>query len=131
MKTIHLSTQDHALLKTLVGALPRKPAATDGPCLADELARAVVLDCRMLPYQIVLLGSRFDIEDLESGEVEDYTLCLPAQANAEQGFLSVLAPIGTAVLGYADGDEIEWKTPGGLRRLRLRSVSLPSLAHSV
>lgn len=49
----------------------------------------------------------------------------PEHADAAQGRLSVLAPIGTAVLGYAEGDEIEWPTPGGLRRIRIRDVVPP------
>ncbi len=53
-------------------------------------------------------------------------LVFPAQADIGAQRLSVLAPVGTALLGYREGDEVEWLTPGGLRRLRIEKVIQPS-----
>jgi regulator of nucleoside diphosphate kinase len=126
MKSIYLSSEDYSVLKALTTARePRLGALTQ---LSSELARAVVVDRGALSERVVRLGSVVEIEDADSGERDTYTLCLPWMADADRGMLSVLAPIGTAILGYAENDEIEWQTPGGKRRLRLRSVVQPAVA---
>jgi regulator of nucleoside diphosphate kinase len=71
------------------------------------------------------MGSRVEIEDLESGEVDTYTLVYPDQADAAQGRLSIFAPIGTAILGFTEGDTFAWNTPGGTRKLRIRAAGRP------
>ena len=130
MKSIFVSTEDYTVLKALAATAASQIRIPSRLRLADELARAVVMDGRALSDRVVRLGSRVEIEDVASGERETYTLCLPSQADTERGLISVLAPIGTAILGYAENDQIEWQTPGGLRRLRLCSVSQPALAES-
>jgi regulator of nucleoside diphosphate kinase len=52
----------------------------------------------------------------------DYTIVMPGEANYEAGKISVLAPLGTALLGYRVADEIEWEVPRGVRRLRIDAV---------
>lgn len=117
---LHLSTTDHQILSRLVAGVSGKTATLD--CLRGELARAIVLDPAVVPAHAVGLNSRVVIEDLDTHEREEYVLVLPATANPDQQRLSVLAPVGTALLGFSEGDEIEWPTPGGSRRLRLLQV---------
>ncbi len=93
--------------------------------LQKELERAQVVAPELLPENVVAMGSQVEIEDLESGEVDAYTLVFPDQADAAQGRLSIFAPIGTAILGFAEGDTFAWRTPGGTRKLRLRTVHRP------
>jgi regulator of nucleoside diphosphate kinase len=59
---------------------------------------------------------------LTSGERRDLVLAFPWQADISAQRISVLAPLGTALLGYREGDEVEWVMPGGLRRLRIEKV---------
>ena len=74
-------------------------------------------------------SSRVHLTDLDSGEELLFTVVFPSRANADEGRISVLAPLGTAVLGYRAGDLIEWDVPGGRRRLRvLRVVYQPESA---
>jgi regulator of nucleoside diphosphate kinase len=68
------------------------------------------------------MQSRVRVRDLGSGQDTVYTLVFPREADVNAGRLSVLAPIGTALLGYRQGDEIEWPVPGGLRRLKVMKV---------
>jgi regulator of nucleoside diphosphate kinase len=117
-KLIYISRDDLARLRLLLSAM-RAPHSASGP-LRSELDRAVVL--HELPSTVVGLHSTAEIVDLETGETDRFTLTLPEQADAAQGRLSVLAPLGIALLGYAEGDTLEWRMPGGLRRLRLKSV---------
>lgn len=127
LKSLHLASSDRETLRFVAAAaLARKgPVADAARNLLHELDRAVVVSTAELSADVVRLGSRVEIEDLADGSVETYTVVLPEFANADEKRLSVLAPIGTAVLGYAEGDEIEWETPGGRRRLRLISVHPP------
>ncbi|HQY06476.1 MAG TPA: GreA/GreB family elongation factor, partial [Lacunisphaera sp.] len=96
--------------------------------LRGELARAIVLDATAVPATAVGLNSRVELEDLDSGERESYVLTLPSAADPDQARISVLAPVGTALLGYRVGDEIAWPTPGGIRRLKLLQVTREPLA---
>jgi regulator of nucleoside diphosphate kinase len=119
--TLYLSTSDYHLVSTLLSGLPGKNAAVDR--LRGELARAVVLDAAAVPATAVGLNSQVQIEDLDSREQEAYMITLPHAADPDHRRISVLSPIGTALLGFCEGSEVEWPTPGGIRRLRLLRVS--------
>lgn len=90
--------------------------------LEDELDRAVVLDAAEIPPDAVTLDSRVVLLDLDSGEELQFTLVLPSRANLDEGRISVLAPLGMAVLGYRVGNDIDWEVPAGRRRLRVQRV---------
>lgn len=125
---IYLTTEDNAKLRLLLEALGNAARSPAVEKLRSELDRAVVLDANAVPPNVVTMNARFEIEDLETGEVDEYTLVFPDRANFEQRMISVLAPIGTAVLGYSEGNEVEWATPGGMRRFRIRRVTRPEVA---
>ena len=90
--------------------------------LEDELGRAKVVNPKNVPEDVVTMNSKVCLEDLDSGERLTFTLSFPADADAEKGSISVLAPIGTAVIGYRVGDIIEWEVPAGKRRFRVRKL---------
>jgi regulator of nucleoside diphosphate kinase len=90
--------------------------------LASELERAVLVAREEIPAEVVTMDSVVRVLDLSSGERREYTLVYPAEANLDAGRISVLAPLGTALLGYREGDELEWLMPGGLRSLRIEKV---------
>lgn len=118
---IYVSTQDHEVLQLLLKSLERERAACDR--LRVELLRATKCDAAALPPGTVQLNSRVRLLDLDRDEVEEYVLTMPAAADPEQQRISVLAPVGTALLGYRVDDEIEWPTPGGTRRLKILAVT--------
>ena len=62
------------------------------------------------------------LKDLVSGEANTYSLVFPTEANFTEGKISILAPIGTAILGYKRGDTIEWPVPAGVRRLKVDEI---------
>lgn len=90
--------------------------------LEEELERAEVVEPTDMPADVVTMRSRVRVRDLGSGQDTVYTLVFPRDADVNAGRLSVLAPIGTALLGYRQGDEIEWPVPGGVRRLKVIRV---------
>jgi regulator of nucleoside diphosphate kinase len=90
--------------------------------LQDEIDRAYIVDQHDLPEDTVTLDSRVLIRDLKTGECSVYTLVCRARADLSRGELSILAPLGMALIGYRAGDEVEWSTPGGVRHLLIEAV---------
>jgi regulator of nucleoside diphosphate kinase len=90
--------------------------------LQDELDRAHVVEPTAVPHDVVTMNSRARLKDLETNEEKVYTLVFPSEANLEQQKISILAPIGTAILGYRVGDAVEWQVPGGIRKLRIEEI---------
>lgn len=90
--------------------------------LEDELDRAEVVQQKDIPADVITMRSTVRLKDLDTGEEMTYGLVFPTEANYDAGKISVLAPIGTAMLGYRIGDLIEWKVPSGLRRLKVEKV---------
>jgi regulator of nucleoside diphosphate kinase len=90
--------------------------------LEKELERAHIVASDNVPPDIITLNSRVELLDLESGERLDLTLVLPSDARMTDGKVSVLATLGTAMLGCRVGDEFEWAIPYGWRRLKVMKV---------
>jgi regulator of nucleoside diphosphate kinase len=124
---IYLTVSDMERLMALVKGYRQDGREDDNlDVLEAELDRALVMDAgRRLPSDVVTLDSRVLVVDLDSGEERLFTLVLPSKANIDEGRISVLAPLGTAVLGYRAGQEIAWDVPGGRRRLMVRRVVHP------
>ncbi len=90
--------------------------------LEQELEHAVTVPSKEVPDDIITMRSRVRLSDLNTGDEVVYTLVFPSEANFDEGKISVLAPIGTAMLGYRAGSIIEWVVPSGLRRLKVKEV---------
>jgi regulator of nucleoside diphosphate kinase len=96
--------------------------------LGEELDRANIVEPDELPPDVIRMHSRVRLLDLDSGATLDYTLVFPHQAGAFPGAISVVAPVGTALLGDREGSVIEWTVPRGIRRLRVLRVEPASRA---
>lgn len=91
--------------------------------LGDELLRAEVIPAEKAPETLVTMNSTVVFRNLETGREREVTLVYPNEANAERGRVSVLAPIGSALLGLSAGQEIEWPLPdGGRGRFRIERI---------
>jgi regulator of nucleoside diphosphate kinase len=90
--------------------------------LANELERAEVVSSERIPSDVITMDSRARVRNLDSAEQTEYTLVFPIDADINENKISILAPIGTALLGYRAGDEIVWPVPGGIRRLKVEEV---------
>lgn len=96
--------------------------------LGAELDRAVVVAPDRLPPDVVTIDSRVTFADERSGAAREVVVVYPSAANASAGRISVLAPIGAALIGLRAGDEIDWPLPDGrTAELRIVSVSQPPL----
>jgi len=90
--------------------------------LAEELARAKIVEPREVPANVVTMNSKVVIHDLSTSDEDTYTLVFPEQADIDSGAISVLAPIGMAILGYQEGSTVEWPVPSGIRRFRIEKI---------
>jgi regulator of nucleoside diphosphate kinase len=90
--------------------------------LAGEIEKASVVQPDQMPSNVITLNSTARLVDQETTEEMVYTLVFPEDAEPSQGKISILAPIGTAMLGYKTGDTFEWDTPGGKRIIRVQEI---------
>ena len=123
MKTIQLVLtkndfellQNHLKLSTKLSEFNKKK-------LIQELKTAKVLKPEDMPMDVVSENSSVQIEDIESGQQYNFVLVSPGKADLKSNKLSVLAPIGVALLGYGPGVEVDWEMPNGLRTFRIVKV---------
>ena len=123
--TITLSAEDYERLSALAHAASKRM-----PDLADELegeiGRAHVLAKGKHPQHIVCMNSEVEFRDDTTGKVQRVRLVYPAEADISQRKVSVLTPVGTALIGLRTGHSITWKTRSGeLRQLTVLSVGRP------
>ncbi|WP_276360754.1 GreA/GreB family elongation factor [Daejeonella sp. H1SJ63] len=97
--------------------------------LSIELKTARVLKPEDMPDDVVSENSKVQIEDIQSGQVYIFDLVAPKHADMKQNKLSLLSPIGVALLGYRPGVEVDWEMPVGLRTFRIVSVQRFMMQH--
>lgn len=90
--------------------------------LAEELGKGRIVASRQVPPDIVTLNSRVRLRDLDSDRAMEVTLVFPAGADLAQGRLSVTSPIGMAILGFAQGDVVEWPVQAGMKKIRIEEI---------
>ncbi len=124
-KTICLTETDAKRLNDLLNGAERISPMDDKHvrALREELARGSIVPTGEVPKNVVTMNSRVRIRDLDTREETVYTIVYPKDADINKGWISILAPIGTALLGYRAGDIIEWFLPSGvMRRLKVKRV---------
>lgn len=126
---IHVARSELDRLRALVEQHSEGRDAASAERLGAELDRAVVVE--LLPDGVVAPGSRVRFEDVRTRVLREAVLVYPSGADASAGRISVLAPIGAALLGLAVGDTIAWPLPGDREaRIRILSVEPPAAAET-
>ena len=123
-KNVVITEADYGRLQRLIES-SRRFRHRDAEHLDDleqELERAVVVRSGEVPRDVVTMNSRVRVRDLNSGHELAYQIVFPKDADVANNRISVLAPIGTALLGYGAGTTVEWRVPSGLRRFRILNV---------
>ncbi|MDP2161141.1 MAG: GreA/GreB family elongation factor [Flavobacterium sp.] len=92
--------------------------------LMEEIKNAKVLDASKMPQDVIRLNSVVTIKTDFGGE-KKLQLVIPAKSDLSQNKLSVMAPMGLALFGYAENDEVEWEFPSGLNTIRITKVEQP------
>ena len=123
-KKIQVTQLDHERLCRLVDTM-RLQSAKDQTCLAQlqgELKRAKIISSKRVKPSVVTMNSTVKLRDLDSGELLEYQLVYPQDADVEANKVSVLAPVGTALLGFSVGDSVQWDVPAGVRRFQIEDI---------
>ena len=123
-RTLHISEYVVQRLRKIIGDV-RKWDRRDREYLdylEKELDDAVLVPSDQMPVDFVTLNTRMRVRDLDSNDEESIQLVFPSDANFREGKISILTPVGTALIGYRAGDTVEWKIPSGTRRLRIEEI---------
>lgn len=117
---IYITEIDAERLEHVLGGTSRSVTID---LLEDELSRAIIVPANEIPADVVTMNSIVRFQDCSTGEEFQYTLTYPSEAKIEEGKVSILAPVGAALLGLSVGDTIEWPMPTGkARTLKLIEV---------
>jgi regulator of nucleoside diphosphate kinase len=118
LNAVILSEEDHRQLVALtenVSAQGNKQEMT----LSYEIERAKILKEDKMPEGVVRLNSKVRVQDLDSKRELEFTIVLPQFADVKSNKISVLTPMGSALIGLSVGNEIAWKMPAGIRNLKV------------
>lgn len=117
---IQVTEADQKRLRTIIDNWPTTRDREALEALSDELDRAEVVPSERIAGNVVTMNSRVLFEDEETGESREVELVYPHESAPELRRVSVLAPIGSALLGLSVGQTIDWPVPGGkIKRLRI------------
>jgi regulator of nucleoside diphosphate kinase len=123
-RAIYITNYDMERLRKLLEGV-RKWSRRDREYLEkleEELDLANLVASEDVPGDVVTMNSQISVRDLDSNKEMVLRLVFPVDADYEQGRISILAPIGTALIGYRAGDTVEWRVPAGVRRLKITAV---------
>lgn len=107
------------LLRSLDAAQENRDELED---LERELERGIEVDSTDVGSDVVTMNSTVRVTDLDANTTHLYTIVFPSDADFEKGRISILSPLGTALLGYRAGDVVTWEMPRGTRKLRIEEL---------
>ncbi len=123
-RRIILNEENYTVLRKLVEAR-QKGAQRNLPHiqrLAEELKDAVVMDSYAIPGNIITIGSRVRYRLIGTGDLHHVVLGFPADVKDANDSVSILTPLGLALIGEREGTEVEYVAPGGTFRLLIEKV---------
>jgi len=96
--------------------------------LEDELYRANIIEPENIPLDVVTINSKVQLREIDSDIEVVFTLVFPSDANLAEHKISILTPIGLAVIGRQTGDIVEWRAQGGMKRAKIEKMLYQSEA---
>ena len=88
--------------------------------LAEEIDRAIIVDSKDLPQDVITMNSRASLSI--DGRELTVSLAFPHDADQSRQRISILSPIGTAILGFSAGDRFNWRFPNGLANIEVQGL---------
>ncbi len=117
-----ISEEDYRRIRTVLNELSPTKRTPEIGQLIREMEKAERLPEEEMPTGIIRLESYFEVQDLQTGKEHCFTLSLPNRASLTDKRISVLSPLGVALIGFSEGMKVEWDLPGGQRILHIRKV---------
>jgi regulator of nucleoside diphosphate kinase len=90
--------------------------------LSNEIERAEKIDSKTIAPNFVTMHSQIEVKDLDTGKLMMLSLVYPEKADFKKGLISVLSPLGCALLGYKAGDTISFEVPAGKKQMKIEKV---------
>jgi regulator of nucleoside diphosphate kinase len=115
-----LGEDDYRLLKQFAESFPGN---TNEMSLSYELNRAIVVENDELPVDSIRLNSKVKVRELATNKEMEFSIVMPAFANIQDKKISVLTPMGAALIGLCKGETVEWKMPAGMKKFTILDVS--------
>ena len=119
-RTIYITEYDFERLQEMLRTARHSGYTQD--CvekLKEEIERARIVSSEKIPGDLVTMNSRIVLEDEQTYQEFTFQVVFPSDSDVDAGKISILAPVGRALLGYKVGDTVEWKAPRGMRRLKI------------
>ena len=120
LPTVYVTEADHEILSNLAEAVADRAAGSR--VLAGEMARAVIVELDEAPCPFAGVGSTVEYQDLNNGQARRVRLSLPRDASIDDNRISVLTPIGAALIGMTAGETFHWTDNGRMRAVRVLSL---------
>ena len=93
--------------------------------LEDKLARVKIIEDQDIPNDKIYIGAIVTLKDLESDEKMKYMMVSPEESNFEDNKISVLSPIGKALMGHSKGEELDIEIPAGALKYKVLKIERP------
>lgn len=90
--------------------------------LSEELKKAKIVSEKNFPEDVIRINSQVVIKDVETDKEMKITVVMPSHANIKEKKISILAPIGTALIGFRQGREVSWDVPAGRKTFIIMEV---------
>lgn len=94
----------------------------DAEELETELRNAMVVDNQELPEDVVRLNSKVTVKEEKENKILELTVVTPEKANIKKRLISIISPIGTALIGFRKGQQVKWKVPAGRKTFTIMDV---------
>ncbi|WP_207515159.1 GreA/GreB family elongation factor [Longitalea luteola] len=119
-----LRTDDYKLLISFLNGGNAKTAfdQRNAAALHAELKKAKLVDKDDFPDDVVRINSTIRVKAEESDDILQFMLVTPDKANIKEGRVSIMAPIGTALIGFKKGQQVKWRVPGGEKTFTILDV---------
>ena len=119
LNPVVITRDDYDLLRPLAGKVADEQNEMS---LGHELGRAIIVNKDALPPFTVSLNSKVTVMNIETERIVEFTIVMPEHADIVRHKVSILSPMGTAVIGFRKGEEVCWQVPAGLKRFRILYV---------
>jgi regulator of nucleoside diphosphate kinase len=117
-----LGQDDFRMLKQFAENFPGSPNANE-MSLSYELNRAIIVEDGELPADSIRLNSHVKVRELTSNQEMEFSIVMPAFADFKHRKISVLTPMGAALIGLCKGETVEWKMPAGMKKFEILDVT--------
>jgi len=117
-----ISTTDYNIIYSLIHDMPASRRTKEMGQLQKELNTAKKVADETIATNVIRLNSYFEVMDVATGKTLQLSLVMPKAADLSQQKISILSPLGVALIGFSEGMLVEWMLPGGLKKLQILKV---------